>query len=52
MPVTVHIGNTVWRTSLFPDKKSDTYLFAIKAEVRRQEAVAVGDTIRAIVQIR
>ena len=52
VPITVHIGNTAWRTSLFPEKKSGSYLFAIKAEVRRQEGIAAGDTIRAIVQIR
>jgi hypothetical protein len=51
VPVTVRIGKTAWRTSLFPDKKSDSYLFAIKAEVRRQEAIGAGDTIRAIVRI-
>ena len=52
VPVTVQIGKTAWQTSLFPDKKSESYLFAIKAEVRRQEAIVAGDTIRAIVQIR
>jgi hypothetical protein len=52
VPVTIRIGRTIWRTSLFPDRKSATYLFAIKAEVRREEGISVGDTIRAIVQIR
>ncbi len=52
VPIAVQIGRTAWRTSLFPDKKSATYLFAIKAAVRQQEAIAAGDTVRAIVQIR
>lgn len=51
IPVSVTIGTTQWRTSLFPDKKSKSYLFAIKAEVRRKEHIADGDTIIATVQI-
>jgi hypothetical protein len=51
IPVEVTIGKTKWRTSLFPDKKSNSYLFAIKADVRRKERIAAGDTIVAKVQI-
>lgn len=52
LPVTVRIGETQWKTSIFPDSKSSTYLFAIKAEVRKKENLRAGDTINAIVQIR
>jgi hypothetical protein len=52
LPVSVKIGRTEWTTSIFPDRKSGSYLFAIKAEVRRQEDIAVGDTVSAIVRIR
>lgn len=52
LPVTVRIGNTEWKTSIFPDSKSSSYLFAIKAEVRKKEHIRAGDTINAIVQIR
>ena len=52
LPVTVRIGRTEWRTSLFPDRKSKTYLFAIKAAVRKKEGIAAGDRITAVVQIR
>ena len=51
IPVSVTIGKTQWRTSLFPDKKTKSYLFAIKAEVRRREHIATGDTIIAEIQI-
>lgn len=51
IPVAVTIGKTLWRTSLFPDKKSRSYLLAIKADVRRKEQIANGDTIIAQVQI-
>jgi hypothetical protein len=51
IPVSVTIGKTAWRTSLFPDKKSNSYLFAIKADVRRKEHISANDTIVAEVQI-
>jgi len=52
LPVTVRIGATEWQTSIFPDRKSHRYLFAIKSEVRQREHVTDGDTISAIVRIR
>ena len=52
LPVTVRIGETEWKTSIFPSKKSSSYLFAIKAEVRKKEHIRAGDTITATVQIR
>ena len=51
IPVSVTIGSTQWKTSLFPDKKSGTYLFAIKAALRIKEKIAAGDTVVANVQI-
>jgi hypothetical protein len=49
--VRVRIGKTEWNTSLFPDKKSSTYLFAIKADVRKAEGLSDGDPITARVSI-
>jgi hypothetical protein len=43
IPVQVRIGNTVWKTSLFP--KDGRYLVPIKASVRRAERLAQGDTV-------
>ncbi len=44
LPVKVSIGQTEWSTSLFPDKKSGSYLLPIKAEVRHKEKLR-ADTI-------
>lgn len=52
VPVVVRIGETVWRTSLFPDRKSGSYILAIKAVVRDAEGIRAGDTIVATVQVR
>lgn len=43
--VTAIIGNTTWKTSIFPDKKSQGYLLPIKKSVREQENIKEGDTI-------
>jgi len=51
IPITVKIGKTQWRTSLFPDKKTKSYLFALKTDIRRKEHISEGDTIVAHIQI-
>lgn len=52
LPVTVTIGKTIWNTSIFPDSKTKTYLLALKAEVRKKETIAGGDTIRFSFHVR
>lgn len=52
LPVTVTIGKTVWTTSIFPESKAGTYLLPLKADVRRQENIRAGDTIRFVLEIR
>jgi hypothetical protein len=49
--VSVRIGDTEWQTSLFPDRKAGTYLFAIKAAVRKAEDIDAGDRITARLHI-
>jgi hypothetical protein len=43
IPVQVRIGDTEWKTSLFP--KDDRYLVPIKASVRKAEQLEEGDTV-------
>ncbi len=42
--VEVTVGSTVWRTSLFPDSKSGTYVLPVKKAVRTAEHLDVGET--------
>lgn len=49
--VRVRIGETEWSTSLFPHNKSKSYLFAIKADVRKAEALSDGDRFTAKITI-
>lgn len=51
LPVEVTLGKSVWNTSLFPDTRSGTYLLPLKAEVRRKERVADGDTVACTVRV-
>lgn len=44
--VTVTIGTTTWETSVFPDKRSGSYLLPIKKEVRDRVGISSGDRIR------
>ena len=40
--VEVTIGQTRWKTSLFPDKKRATYVLPVKKPVRIAEGLAAG----------
>jgi hypothetical protein len=46
------IGKTSWDTSIFPDKKSGTYLLPLKLSVRRAEGIAANDRVRVSLEIR
>lgn len=43
--VRAQIGATEVRTSLFPDKRRDSFLLPLKASLRRSENVKEGDRI-------
>jgi hypothetical protein len=45
--VAVTIGGTQWRTSIFPDSKTGTYLLPMKQAVRAAENLGAGDAVRA-----
>ncbi|MHB1087126.1 MAG: DUF1905 domain-containing protein [Minisyncoccota bacterium] len=45
IPVVAQIGKTKWKTSVFPDKRSGTYLLPLKAMVRRAEQIDAVDMI-------
>jgi hypothetical protein len=43
VPVTAGIGDTGWKTSLFP--KDGRYIVPVKASVRKAEGLEVGDSV-------
>lgn len=51
IPVSVMVGKTTWRTSIFPDKKSGTYLLPLKAQIRKKEEISDEDIVTYTLQI-
>ncbi len=49
--VVARIGETLWRTSLFPSKEVGGYMLPIKADVRKREGLAAGDVITVELQV-
>ena len=49
--VSVTIGKTTWKTSIFPDKKSGTYLLPLKADVRKKEGIFPRERATCVVYV-
>lgn len=49
--VTVVIGKTRWRTSLFPDKASGGLWLPLKSSVRQRENLKAGDTAALTIEV-
>jgi hypothetical protein len=45
LPVEVQVRKTKWRTSIFYDRRSDSYILPLKAEIRRKEGLMQGDIV-------
>ena len=49
--VEVSIGSSTWRTSLFPDSKSGTFVLPVKKPVRQANGLQAGDTCEVRLQV-
>jgi len=49
VPVTVTIGLTTWKTSLWP--KDGGYVVPLKAAARKAESIDVGDTVAVVLAV-
>lgn len=45
--ITATIGNTSWNTSIFPDKKSNSFLLPVKSLIRKKEKLILGSQVSA-----
>jgi hypothetical protein len=45
------LGSSTWKTSVFPDSKSGSYVLPVKAQVRKREAVGDGDPVTVTLQV-
>lgn len=49
--VTVTLGGSTWKTSIFPDSKAGVYVLPLKKSVRKAERVEAGDTAAIRVEL-
>lgn len=49
--VTATLGETTWKTSIFPDAKSGSFLLAVKAEIRKKEKLNAGEDVCVFISI-
>ncbi len=52
LPVDIRAGAFEWQTSIFPDKKSGSYILPLKLEARKATQVKKGDTLNFRLTIR
>lgn len=52
LPVTVTVGKTTWETSIFPDKRSDSYLLPLKAVIRTKEGLREGSLVTFTLKVK
>lgn len=43
--IKAYLGGSEWKTSLFPDKSSGSYILPIKAEIRKAEGLEADDDL-------
>ncbi len=46
--VRAQVGNSIWETSIFPDKAAGGWMLPVKAAVRKAEGLVAGDIVDAI----
>lgn len=51
LPVAITMKQTHWKTSVFPDKKSGSYVLPLKKDVRARENIELGDEIAFYVEV-
>lgn len=51
LPVEVTVGETIWRTSIFYDRKEEKFMLPLKASVRKAENIIEGKRITISIEI-
>ncbi len=49
--VSVTIGGTRWKTSVFPQSSDGTYVLPLKKQVRAAEGITVGDEVAVQLEV-
>ena len=45
------IGKTIWKTSIFPDTKSSSYILPVKKDVRIKEKLEAGNSMPVLIRL-
>lgn len=51
LKITACIGQSEWKTAIWFDTKSNTYLLPLKAEIRKKEGIEEGKVVRVVVRV-
>lgn len=51
LPVEVTVGSSVWRTSIFPDNYSGSYILPLKTSIRDKEEIMAGDMVTFVIKL-
>ena len=51
MKVTATLGRSEWQTAIWFDTKQDTYLLPLKAKIRKQENVVIGEDVQVTILV-
>ena len=51
MNITAKIGNSEWQTAIWFDTKQETYLLPLKAKIRKQENILLGEDIKITILV-
>lgn len=51
LKITAKLGESEWQTSIWFGTKADTYLLPLKAKIRKQEKVVLGEDVNIIISI-
>ena len=52
LKVNATIGDSSWKTAIFPDSKSESYVLVVKLAVRKAEKLIAGATVRACIKVQ
>lgn len=51
IPVEVTVGASTWKTSLFPDKKSASFVLPVKKAIRVKEGIEMDKTVQVHLRV-
>jgi len=51
LKVTATLGDSEWETAIWFDTKQDTYLLPLKAKIKKQEKVVLGDEVQIAILV-